>query len=494
MDENIANKLLSFQVAHTLQLQECLQKEVCAIDASDTGTGKTYCTVALCKLLNLSPLIICPKSVINTWNEVCGIFGVKLFGIANYEMLKSGKYYTENLELTTCPYFDKIKVNEKTDFIFQLPENVMIIFDEAHRCKNYKTSTSKILLSAHKTQNKIILLSATISDKIECFKPFGVVFGLYNKLSAYNGWMRKQLLMNKVMFDMIDKKKQAELKAQQPKEAVTIEDLRMTDDQKKLYVINKALFPKFGSRMKIKELGNLFPQNNIISRSYYLANHKEVDQLHEQINMAMDELKNKETRSEALGKIIRAKQRIELLKVPIFHDLAQEALDNGYSIAIFVNYRETMDHLCHLLETACVIHGGQTLDERAENIKEFQNNKSNKIIAITQAGGVGISLHDIHGGHPRMSIISPTWSGQDLIQCLGRIHRAGSKSPAIQKLVFCARTYEEQIGKIIQRKLLNLSGINDGDLIGPKIPNEKVDEFNKLVVDESYKYCGRKLD
>ena len=55
---------------------------------------------------------------------------------------------------------------------------------------------------------------------------------------------------------------------------------------------------------------------------------------------------------------------------------------------------------------------------------------------MIQAGGVGVSLHDLHGGHPRMSIISPTWSGQDLKQVLGRIHRAGSKTPAIQKIVF----------------------------------------------------------
>ena len=33
------------------------------IDASDTGTGKTYCALSIAKKLNLKPLIICPKSV-----------------------------------------------------------------------------------------------------------------------------------------------------------------------------------------------------------------------------------------------------------------------------------------------------------------------------------------------------------------------------------------------------------------------------------------------
>lgn len=473
MDINISSKLLSFQVAHTLQLYESLQHENCVIDASDTGTGKTYCSIALCKLLNLEPFIICPKSVINTWIEVCNIFNVKIFGIANYEMLKSGKYYTENFEKVECPYFDKVKNGEKTDFVFQVPKTIIIIFDEAHRCKNYRTSTSKVLSSAYKTGNKMVLLSATITDKIACFKPFGVVLGLYTKLNEYKLWMRKQFQINKVSFQYAHKD--------------------MNDDQKQLYIIHKTLFPRYGSRMKIKELGNLFPANHIITRSYYLSNHKEVNLLLEHINLAMEELHNKETRAEALGKIIRAKQRIELLKVPIFKDLAQEGLDNGYSIAIFVNYRETMDHLCNLLNTACVIHGDQTLEERIENIKEFQSNKSKIIISIVQAGGVGISLHDIHGEHPRMSIISPSFSGQDLVQCLGRIHRAGSKSPAIQKIVFCAKTFEETICGIIMNKLRNLSGINDGDLVGPNIPVEKVNEYNKMIEDESYSYGLRKL-
>lgn len=465
MDPEISNKLLSFQVAHVLQLFECFKKENVVLDASDTGTGKTYCTIALCKMLNLNPFIICPKSVINTWLEVCTLFGVKIFGIANYEMLKGSKYYTEDLEAVLCPYLDKVYVDKKADFEFQLPNNVLVIFDEAHRCKNYKTITSRLLLSIKKTNRKMILLSATITDKIELFKSFGVVFGLYSKLTDYNTWMRKQLIINKVI---LDKK-------------------NLDDAQKNLYIINKTLFPAFGSRMKIKELGNLFPENNVMANAYYLTNHAEVDKLYNEINLALLELKDKETRAEALGKIVRARQRIELLKVPIFEDLAKEALDNGYSIAIFVNYRETMDHLCNLLNTACVINGDQTLEERQANIKEFQENKSNIIIATIQSGGVGISLHDLYGV-PRMSLISPSWSAIDIKQALGRIHRAGSKTKCIQKIVYCAKTYEEKICNIIKTKLRNLSGINDGDLVGPSIPVETIDKINDKIKDESLDY------
>ena len=113
LNQDIIKKLLSFQIAHVYQLQECLQIRNRVIDASDTGTGKTYCAIAVCALLKLTPLIICPKSVISNWLNVCNDFGVKYLGISNYEMLKNGNYYTENYEKVKCPYMD-IEVTEIT--------------------------------------------------------------------------------------------------------------------------------------------------------------------------------------------------------------------------------------------------------------------------------------------------------------------------------------------------------------------------------------------
>ena len=469
MDPLIANELLSFQVAHVLQLDESLKGSNCILDASDTGTGKTYCAIALCKIKKLEPFIICPKSVINTWIDVCKKFNVNLRGIANYEMLKGGKYYTNDFERVDCPYFDKIKVGDKIDFIFQLPFDSIVIFDEAHRCKNHKTSTSKLLLSAQTSGIKVLLLSATLADKLIAFSVFGTVFGLYNGIKKFNDWMRKQMVINKIKYA----------------------NKNLDEEQIKLDIIHKTLFQKYGSRMKIKELGNLFPKNNIISQCYYMENYNEIDKLYDEINLAMEELKNKETRADGLGKIIRARQRIELLKVPTFVDIAEEALDNGYSVAIFVNFTETLYQLCHHLNSSCIIVGGQSTEERDGNIKDFQSNKEKVIVAMIQAGGVGVSLHDLHG-RPRMSIISPSWNATDVKQALGRINRANAKTPAIQKIIFCAKSYEERICEIIKEKFKTLSAINDGDLVGPKIPVEKVNQFNELVgkYDDSDKYVA----
>ena len=456
------DKLLSFQVAHVFQLEECLKKEQCVIDASDTGTGKTYCTIALCKMLGLTPFIVCPKSVISTWRSVAESFGVKVLGTANYEMLKNGNYYTEDFEKTKCPYFDSY--DDHKVYELKLPNDTLIVFDEAHRCKNAKTSTSRLLIAAKSSKIKTLLLSATLTDKVETFACFGSLFGLYDGHKKFKAWMRKQKIINKIKY----------------------EKLKYTEEQTELDIINKTMFPRFGSRMKIKELGDLFPKNTVMANAYYMQNFKEVEKLYEEINTAMAELKKKESRSQALGRIIRARQRIELLKVPTFVELAEDALENGYSIAIFVNFRETIDQLCFHLKTACTIHGEQTMEERDSNIKDFQDNKEKIIIANINAGGVGVSLHDTKG-RQRMSIISPSWSGIVLKQALGRIHRANSQSPAIQKLVFCAKTYEERIYEIIKEKMKTMSGINDGDLVGPKIDVNYFNEQYEQNKDDSFK-------
>lgn len=573
-------KLISYQIPHLYQLQEALQNSQCVLDGSDTGTGKTYVGLALCSVLKLKPFIVCPKSVISSWVDVADTMGVEILGLANYEKLKGGKYYTPNYEIVECPYMDKVvageekekkkkekkpltknmesqaeidsislqlklirekmsvdyknhmeetlsnkiikhekeygtedkdgigdkddvndandtnyndssgskvtsttlgkKKKEKMDYIFQFPQDTIIIVDEAHKCKNYKTSNSVMLLGLKDSGMKMLMLSATITDKIDCFKPFGVVFGFYNDIKKYKMWIRSKLKPKK---DFKKKLSKFQLNSQgkgSKHVKPTKEEIKTSDDDEVLRIIHSNIYPGNGSRMKIKELGELFPKNQIVARCYYSDDHNKVNEIYNLINSALLDIKTKEKRSYALGEIIRCRMRLEMLKLPIILDLVDEGLENGKSIAIFVNFRDSMDYLQHHLKEDCsLIHGTQTLEERVFAIEQFQTNKTKIIIAIMQAGGVGISLHDLYG-RPRMSIISPSWNGIDLQQCLGRIHRAGSKSPALQRIVYIAKSYEEEICNLIGEKLKVMSSINDGDLIGPKINKEKLKEIGDL--------------
>ena len=120
--------------------------------------------------------------------------------------------------------------------------------------------------------------------------------------------------------------------------------------------------------------------------------------------------------------------------------------------------------LSNLLDTKCVIHGKQTFEERKDNIRRFQKNQDKIIICNICAGGQSINLNDIHGDHPRISLIVPSYSSTQLVQALGRIHRAGSKTPATHRIIFCSNTVEEHIAKKLKEKVNNLASLNDNDL------------------------------
>ncbi len=458
------DKLLNYQEPHVEKLVRALNNYNVAVDASDTGTGKTYCALAIAKRLNLRPFIVCPKCVITSWKRVAAHLEIEPLMVINYDQLLSSSITSlkkqENLYKTlnetkiknevdqkvkklNKPFLDyckkKFTINNDIEkfngYEWTLPNNTLIIFDEVHRCKNTKTLHFKLLLSVREYLNeniKCLMLSATIADKIKYFIPIGYTLGWYDDITRYKQWLKNKSITTGFPISK---------------------------------TIHHALFPFYGSRLRISELGNLFPRNQILPECYDMENANEIEEQYNIIKLAMDNLRDKRDEVECiLAKIIRARQMIEILKYPTFCELIDDHLENNLSVVVFVNFTDTMMKIAKAYHTTSIIHGKQTEIERMKVIDDFQLNKTNIVIANIKAGGVGISLHDIYGGHPRVSIISPTWSAQDTIQTLGRIHRAEGKTPVIQKFVYCAGTIEEYICDKLREKLDNVSLINDGIL------------------------------
>jgi len=466
IDNSIKNKLLVYQIPHIQNLLRVLQDKHACLDASQTGVGKTYCAIAIAKQLGLQPFIVCPKSIIPIWNKVAKYYGVDPYAVVNYETLLHCKIYDKKTgNRVQCEYMkiikekiadEKIRIvkgaikqkNEiKIKYVWKnLPKNIFFIFDEAHKCKNAKTYAAAIIRSVTKLDNKILMLSATISDTPYNFQVCGYVLNLYGDLNFAPSWFRRHGIRYITDCNITDKN---EFKHESIK-------------------INKEIFPYYGARIRIADLGDLFPENQVSADCYDMGDEVTAQIIAEyrEIEKALEELQNKDVSDNPLVRILRARQKIELLKVSTFVDLCNEYLENNLSIVIFVNFQKTLDTLATELDTDCVIHGKQDLETRQQNIDNFQDNNKNIIICNINAGGVGVSLHDISddGSHPRVSLISPPWSGIVLKQALGRIHRAGSKSKALQRIIFASNTVEEAMCEKVKMKLDNINCINDGDL------------------------------
>ena len=469
LNEKYKKQLIPYQITHTENIIRIIHLNRAVLDASDTGTGKTYAAIAACAQMKLNPIIICPKTVMATWYSVCTTFHVQPFFIVNYETIRALKYYNPiTKRRIKCPHLKYHKPTDETPefytwhFPSSLIPNLIFIFDEAHKCSDLNTQNSKILIAAKETKIPIMLLSATIIDKPDKFKPF---FYILNFIS------QQTVEANNIQFH----------------DYMRLVEQWINRDAKPMVRIHNMLYPNRATRMSIDVLGDLFPSNQTIAQPYTMGRKKEleIEQEYKTISASLDALKNKkeqdkqnkQNKSNPLVAILRARQKIELLKIPTFIELANEHVAQGLSVVIFVNFTDTLKTLSKLLFTKCLIHGSQTDDERQKNIIDFQTNRESIIICNTKCGGTGISLHDTIGGHPRISLISPSFSSIDLIQVLGRIHRAGAKTVSRQRIIFCANTIEEKIADKLKKKLKDINNINNGDLdLTDIIYNNKAEE------------------
>ena len=471
-------KLLPYQHCHADNIKYTLTRYGRALDLSQTGTGKSYVSSAVCAEMKLRPFVICPKSLVSMWPKVLREFGVEPYGVANYEMLQFGNYMMNGV-VKKCPYIKKITVDHDDKETIEneykskrcedgryvsfewldLPKDILFIFDEAHRCKNPRTFNSILVHNLSEKDVKMLLLSATLSDKPDTFILPAYVLRLVDHVSKAKKWI---------------------------------------NDVAKGYTnpmsgVHDVLFPEYASRMRSRDVKGLFPDNRILAECYEMENAKEIEEQYMLIQEEIQKLKTKEDSSNCvLAKILYARMRIEQLKVPTFVKMARESMENGNSVALFVNFTETLKTLQKDLDAKCVIYGQQSIEERDKSVRLFNQDKERLIICNIRSGGVGISLHDTNGDYPRVSIISPSWSAQDILQALGRIHRANGKTPVVQKIVFCKNTIEESICKNMSEKIKNIAQLNDGDLLSHHIEGltdlseggkkEEMSELGKMFI------------
>jgi len=432
--------LREWQPKLAAQLCSAIKVNDAAIDGSDTGAGKTYVATAVARELKMGIGVVCPKSVISSWKRViANHFGMKPEFVLNYESVKTGKYK----DIGTWKPISRTSTREF--FKWNAPKNTLIIFDESHRLKGHGTQNAEIAIAAKKQKYKILCCSATNAINPIELKATGLILGLYKK-----GWPQflREHDCKKGRFGW-----------------------EFGGDKKILKKLHADLFFTRGVRVRKEDIKG-FPDCEIIAESYNIddISEKEMKAVYAEMNRELSVLKIK-SKSTAEWKInamvvqLRARQKAELLKVPLFVEMVEDSLQDGMSVAVFLNFSETIRALSKRLNTKCIVWGENKGNERDKNIDGFQADTERVILINVKAGGAGLSLHDLNGKYPRMSLISPTPSAVDLRQALGRIHRDGAKSKSVQKILFVANTEEEDTCERVKLKLENLDTINDGELL-----------------------------
>jgi superfamily II DNA or RNA helicase len=432
--------LKEFQIPSVAKLCAAILKNKAALDGSDTGAGKTYTAVGVARELGMGIAVVCPKAVIYSWNKVIkDHFGMKPEFVLNYESVKTGKYKDIGVWKSVS------KISTREFFQWNIPKNTLIIFDESHRLKGHGTQNSEIAIAAKKQGYKILCCSATNAINPIELKCVGLITGLY-KTGKWLAFLREHGC-EQGRFGW-----------------------EFSGDKDVLKKLHADLFLDRGVRVRRDDIKG-FPDSEVIAEAYNIdeKSQKELKEVYEEMEKELKYLQaqcknTKEYQINSMVIMLRARQQAELIKVPLFVEMVEDALEDGMSVVIFVNFSETVRALSKRLNTNCVVWGENKGNERDVYIADFQSDKKRVIIVNIKAGGAGLSLHDLNGNYPRLSLISPTPSAVDLRQALGRVWRDGGKTKSLQKIIFAANTVEEEVCEKVKLKLSALDTINDGDV------------------------------
>ena len=440
--------LLPPQREHAVSLLNSLYINGVACDQSETGTGKTYVAAWLAKNLNSPVVIVCPKVVIPSWTKVLSYFGIKAHCLINYEKLMRGN--TEHLN------FKDGKDNGPSDYVINFPKNSLVILDEVHKCKSATSKNSDFLIKLKMDGYKSLLLSATSATNPLEMKAFGFATTLHNLVSY------RQFITSSGAYAGRYGGFQIDLQSQRTIEAMSN--------------IHNTLFNlyKVSSRMTRKMFDKIFPDNHVMADCFDMGtNTDKINRVYLQMEAEMAALEESSINysQHHFAIMTKARRMAELLKVPTMVEMIEDWYDEGISPVVFVNFTDTVEAIEKQLAKnskfdgkIARIVGGQSDKVRQNDIELFQSDVKRIMIANLAAGNAGVSLHDLNGNFARGSIISPSYSAINLLQALGRIHRAEGKTTCIQKVMFAAGTIEVEACKRVQCKLNNLECLNDGDL------------------------------
>lgn len=485
-------KLYDYQVKSVEHLVPLLQSGQNCLDGSDCGVGKTPVACGVIRALDLPTLVLAPQISLTEWRRTGDALGVE-FDVLNPEMVQTGKtpfghwdnprpkilgteLICDRCQLVVDPTkptrctrqrygihcVDSRKKAHRYGRFNWNPGIKFLVVDEVHRFGSIDSLNADMLIAARRQGIRVLGLSATAADSPLQLRALGYVLGLHGLIGddsfyrfAFRMGCRRQPFGG--LYFAGDE----------------------AERRKKMGELHRLIFPSRGSRVRIADLGESFPEGSIHAELYDVMQPERIESLYKKMHEALEELRGAREMdadpSHPLTKVLRARQEIEILKVPLFQDLAERELEAGNSVALFMAFKATIDELCARLKIKLKIVGGQKPSERDSAIRDYQSDRERVIAASIDAGGVSVSLHDIRGQFPRVGIVSPVFSSIKMRQVFYRLRRIGGKSKSRYRLVLAAKTCEEKIHKAVSAKLNNIDALNDQDLMSVNLPIQQAD-------------------
>ncbi len=514
--------LLPWQPAHAKQLLAALWRYGAALDASDTGTGKTYAALAVCRELKIVPLVIGPKNGRATWERAAKQMEVEI-EYANYEKVRGRRMLRGGMQV------DTLRLIENRGDLFDTPVSVVglrggkVVFNK--RC-THSDATDYVNIGRSANEQKFdfetefgeyvfkqpffVGQENTSESEWIVEKKYGsgsfvqfknsyaaIFFDEVHRCSGSKSLQSKLLIAAKrsakfvvgISATVADDPQQMKalgyaLGLHQlngkfgfrpwllrhgctlDKETNRITISYDTNRQSTAFAsLHKELFPSRGARMRKSEIPD-FPHSKLDIK--LLTAEGKADKLVGELHDLHEQYKEQATQT---GSWVHAAQQLELLMVPDVVELAEDAVAEA-RVAIFCNYQATREALTEALQKKFGFDrvgfvdgtqvGASGERQRRNFIDRYQENQLAAIVLNAGAGGENISLHDPTGKVEREAFIFPQDSARRLKQILGRVDRAQGANSLQWLLYFNVPQHEKAAARVLQR-MTNLELLNDGD-------------------------------
>lgn len=457
MDNEEIMTLRGWQVPLAAKQTEVLRRERAFLQCSCTGAGKTYLACQTIRDLKVPTLVVCPKIARSQWREVIRGMGVGdyVLDVINPENLvtsKKNNWYSHDEGWKNVPQ-----------------GAALLVFDELHRTAGgvYKRSigSGKKSGSGNKTvlmvarwvnkstpEHKVLAMSATPAESPLKMQLIGYLMGMHDfYVNSFYNWCR----MHGCSY--VEKNRAGAMA------------LEFTRNRTKAREIMLGLRQDMGDRflsITPKDIPD-FPEETIETVLVDLAesDHAALVRAYEEMPANIKDIR---PGTDEMVKLLRMRQQAEFAKAEVIAQMAVEAVEDGCSTFICVNFTDARLRIENYLSKHAVpfanIYGGQNEMERQRGIDAFQDNRIHVMVGMSSACGVALSLHDVRHERPRVSLISPGYSCSELKQALGRIRRVGGTT-ATQRIVLAANSVEERVARAVNRKIDNLDALVDGDLM-----------------------------
>lgn len=459
--EPIANGQILY--AHQKEAVRLLIERKHMILAHDLGLGKTRSALLAAKGYGLPVFVICPSSVQINW-------------LREAEMVE-----------TPIEVYSWAKLPEPPE-----DQDYIIIADEAHYAQNIASRRTKGFLALAEHARAVYALTGTPMKNaqpinlypllVACKHPLAESLRAYERRYCnghYKSIGRKHEVFDVTGASNLDelhrktkdvilyKRKDECLKDLPPK----IRLMRLAEvskeEERAYHAMIDRLWEEHNTRMQQKREERLAILRQDLSSDLdddWLL--EMAAQLGDDIDEAvLDELGADSENARALVELGILRHAGSQAKVASAVAIAQEIVEQGESIVLFVAFRDTAAKLMEALDAECLT-GDVSKEERQAMIDRFQAKQTHILICMIGAGGVGITLTAAQ----TVVLVDRPWTPGDAVQCEDRLHRIGQQGsvtaiwlqygPIDEKIDLLLQQKQERIDLVLRGKRQSMRGVS----------------------------------